>query len=273
MTSRVLVVALVAMFFLLQIAFAQDKQAPPTRRDDVKETLHGVTVEDPYRWLEDQNSPETRAWIDQQNAYTKSKIGDLPTRQAISERLGQLLKVESTEAPIERNGRYFYRNRKADQDQYVIYMRTGLTGAPKVLVDPHPLSPDHSTSVDIVDVTEDGSMLAYNVRKGGADEEEVHFLNVDTGKEVPDQLPAARYFAVSILPDKSGFYYDIMEEKGPRVRWHKFGTEVKQDAEIFGKAYGAEVITYSTVSEDGHYLLTHVLYGSSADKVEVWFKD
>src|SRR3954452_5067128 len=108
MTSRVLVVALVAMFFLLQIAFAQDKQAPPTRRDDVKETLHGVTVEDPYRWLEDQNSQETREWINAENKYTQSLIGPLPTRPYISERLGQLLKVDNYKETFERAGRYFY---------------------------------------------------------------------------------------------------------------------------------------------------------------------
>src|SRR3954467_7284435 len=116
MTSRVLVVALVAMFFLLQIAFAQDKQAPPTRRDDVKETLHGVTIEDPYRWLEDQNSPDTRQWIESQNQFTQSEIGKLPSRPYLEKHLASLLKVDSTHVPYEKAGRLFYTKRAADQD-------------------------------------------------------------------------------------------------------------------------------------------------------------
>src|SRR4051794_36150351 len=107
-----------SVLFLTQIMMAQstDKNGPPpTRRDDVKETIHGVTVEDPYRWLEDQNAPETRAWIDAQNKYTMSQIGSLPSRSYLEKHLAQLLKVDATKVPVERNGRYFYLERKANQ--------------------------------------------------------------------------------------------------------------------------------------------------------------
>jgi prolyl oligopeptidase len=116
-------------------------------------------------------------------------------------------------------------------------------------------------------------LLAYEIRKGGADETEIHLLDIDTRKELPDHLPAARYFDVSLTPDKSGFYYDTMTSEGPRVRWHKLGTDVKEDVEIFGKGYGPDKIIVSQLSEDGHWLLITVMYGSSADKTEVFFLD
>jgi len=274
MRGRVLLLVIASLFAMVQIVFTQEKQGPPiARRDDVKETLHGVTVEDPYRWLEDQNSPDTRAWIDAENTYTQSLIGNLPTRPYIEKRLGELLKVDNYKQAFEQGGRTFYAERKADQDQFVLLMRKSAAAAPVVLVDPHPLSPDHSTSVTFKDVSEDGTLVAYEIRKGGADEVEIHFLNVDTKKELDDHLPAARYFGLQIVPDKSGCYYDVMTAEGPRVRWHKLGTDVNDDVEIFGKGYGPEKIIGSQLSEDGRWLLSTVLYGSSADKTEVFFLD
>ena len=269
---------LVSILLLTQIMISQDTKtsnipAPPeTRRDDVKDVIHGVTVEDPYRWLEDQNSPETRAWIEAQNKYTMSLIGDLPSRAYLRKHLGDLLKVDATKVPQERGGRYFYLHRGADQDQYVLYLRTA-TGKPKVLVDPHPLSPDHSTSVTISDISEDGALLAYGIRKGGADEEEIHFLNVDTGKELADVMPPARYFNISVVPEKTGFYYDLMTKDGPRLRWHKFGDALEKDTELFGKDLGPQMITVSFLNHTGQYLFTEVIYGSSADKTEVYYLD
>jgi len=276
MRGRVLLFIFVASFFLLQMAIAQEqtKSGPPVaRRDDLKETIHGTVVEDPYRWLEDQNSPETREWIDAENKYTQSMIGNLPTRPFIEKRLGELLKVDNYKETFERNGRYFYAERKADQDQFVLMMRKSATGEGEVLVDPHPLSADHSTSVNFSDVSEDGALMAYEIRKGGADETEIHLMDVNTRKELTDHLPAARYFDVSLAPDKSGFYYDLMTDAGPRVRWHKMGTDSNADTEIFGKGYGPEKIIVSQLSEDGRWLVTTVLYGSSADKTEVFYLD
>src|SRR6185369_2333226 len=152
-----------AFLSTLMLSQNEDKAKPnypPSRREDLKETIHSVTVEDPYRWLEDQKSPETRQWIDAENAYTEKQIGQLPTRPYLEKHLAQLLKVDATKSPIERAGHYFYLSRKAGQDQYILYTRATSTAAPKVLVDPHPLSPDHSTSVTIEDVTSDASLLA-----------------------------------------------------------------------------------------------------------------
>lgn len=246
---------------------------PATRTDNVKETLHGVELTDPYRWLEDQNSPETRAWIDAQNEHTQSLIGRLPGREAVEKRLSELLKVDTIGTPIERGGKYFFSKRLANQDLSILYVRQGLTGADEALVDPHPMSADHSTSVGMADVSDDGTILAYTVREGGKDETSVRFLDVASRKNLADTLPAARYFGISLKPDKSGFYYTRMDKEGPRVRYHAMGTDVANDTEIFGKGYGPEKIIYGGLSDDGRYLAIVVLYGSAADHTEIYLQD
>src|SRR5258708_26755140 len=246
---------------------------PKTEVKEVKETIHGVEIVDPYRWLEDQNSPETRAWIGAENAYTESVLSKLPGRDQLHDKLSGFLKIDSMGFPTVRKGRYFFSKRRADQDQSVMYVRRGITGQDEVLVDPLPMSPDHTITVGLGDVTNDGTLIAYWVRQGGEDEETYHLMNVDTKKELSDQFPRARYFGFSILPDKSGLYYTKLIAEGPRVFYHKLGSDPSTDIEIFGKGYGKEKIIGSGVSEDGHYLQIAVFYGSSATKIEVYVKD
>src|SRR5258707_7688172 len=130
--SQLLLFALVAA-----VAAPLAAPVPKTRTDNVTETVHGVTIRDPYRWLEDQQSPETRAWIDTQNAYTRSVLDPLPGRAAISKRLEDLLKTDRFGTPVVRNGRYFFMRRLADQNQYTLCMRNGLRGSDEVLIDPN----------------------------------------------------------------------------------------------------------------------------------------
>ena len=246
---------------------------PPTRTDDVKEVLHGVEITDPYRWLEDQQSPETRAWIDEQNKHTQSVFEALPGRGPIERRLTELMKIDTNSMPVERSGRYFFSRRMADQDQFVIYMRKGLEGSDTVLVDPHPMSPERTTSVNMLDISEDGSLLAYGVREGGEDEVSVRLMNVDTGEHLPDKLPRARYFGISLKPDKSGFYYTRHNAQGSRVFYHAMGKNPADDTQIFGKGYGPDKGITSSLSEDGRYLLITVFHGSAADQTEIYFQD
>jgi prolyl oligopeptidase len=269
--------AVLALFATL--AFAQDEnsrknQAPPVaRRDNVQEVLHGVTVSDPYQWLEDQNSPETRAWITAENAYTHAQLDAWQGRSALEKRVTELRKVDRVFSPLERKGRLFYRRRGADQEQYVIYMRRGDAGKEEVLVDPNSMSADHSTNVELADVSKDGKILAYQLRTGGKDETEIHLLEVDTRRELPDVLPARVYFDLSFLPDSTGFYYATMLDDGPRVRFHKMGTAATADTDTFGQGYAKEAIIVGDPTEDGRHLVIQVLHGSAADKTEVWLKD
>ncbi len=252
---------------------SQKASPPPTRRDSTQEVLHGVTIADPYRWLEDQNSPDTRAWINAQNAYTHALLDEWPGRTGLEKRLTELEKVESIRPPVERSGRLFYLKRAANEEQYVIYMRQGIEGNDRVLIDPNPMSSDHSTNVEILDVSNDGKLMAYVIRQGGKDESEVHIMDVDSGRSLPDVLPSAVYFDLSFLPNASGFYYATMTDDGPRVRFHKMGSSATSDVEVFGKGYQKEAIIVGDPTLDGRHLVIQVLHGSSADKTEIWLQD
>ena len=155
----------------------------------------------------------------------------------------------------------------------MIYMRKGLEGSDTVLVDPHPMSPERTTSVNMLDISEDGSLLAYGVRQGGEDEVSVRLMNVDTGEHLPDELPRARYFGISLKPDKSGLYYPRHNEQGSRVFYHAMGKNPADDTQIFGEGYGPDKGITSSLSEDGRYLLITVFHGSAADQTEIYFQD
>jgi prolyl oligopeptidase len=269
---------LILVVLFTAAAFSQTQRsaksaAPSTRRDDVHDVLHGVTVADPYRWLEDQNSPDTRAWITQQNAYTHSMLDPLPGRDALRNRLTELKKVDGIHSPYERNGRFIYRHRRADQEQYAICLRQGDTGKEEVLIDPNPMGAEHTTNVDVADVSKDGKLLAYMLRTGGKDETEIHLFDLDTRRELPDILPLALYFDVGFLPDNTGFYYSIMTDDGPRVRFHKMGAAVASDSDVFGKGYGKEAIVVGNPTPDGRHLVIIACNGSACDKAEIWLQD
>jgi len=147
----------------------------------------------------------------------------------------------------------------------------------EVLIDPNPLSPDHSTNADIADVSKDGKILAYMLRLGGKDESEIHLFDVNARRKLPDRLPAAVYFDVGFLPDGSGFYYSTMiaegPDAGPRVRFHRLGTETSTDTDVFGKGTTKQDIIVGDPSEDGRHLIVQAMHGSSADRVEIWVQD
>lgn len=248
--------------------------APPkTAVHEVREMLYGTEIVDPYRWLEDQNSPETRAWIDAENAYTDSLIGKLPTRDTLRRQVGAFIKIETMNSPIVTNNRYFFIHRAADQDQSSLFMRQGLAGKDELLIDPLPLSSNHTITVGLSSITLDGKWFAYFLRQGGADEVTPHLYDVDARKDLPDVFPKARYSGFSVLNDKSGVYYTRLVAEGPRVFYHKLGAEVAADVEIFGKGYGPEKIINSGVTNDNHYLKITVSHGSAADHTEIYVKD
>src|SRR5689334_18681158 len=147
-------------------ALAQTPAPPAARQDNVKEMIHGVEIVDPYRWLEDQDGDETRKWEAAENAYTHSLLDKLPERPAISRRITEMLHFDTMGAPEVKGGYYFFTKKGADQDLSSLYRRKGPTGADELLIDPLPMSPDHTTSVGFQDVTEDASLMLYSVRHG-----------------------------------------------------------------------------------------------------------
>jgi prolyl oligopeptidase len=244
---------------------------PDTVVHAVTETLHGMAVTDNYRWLENQDAPETRAWIEAENAYTDKLLGHLPEKAKFAKRIEELQKVDVMSTPQVRGGRYFFTKRAAGQDLFSIYMREGASGPDVVLVDPAPLSPKHTTSVGIDDISNDGKIIAYWVREGGADEQSTHFLDVDAHREIGVPLAKARYFGVSLTTDKQTLYFSRNTAEGPRIYRRPFagGGEEK----IFGDGYGPEKIIGCGISDNGRWLLVTVFYGSAPKKTELYVKD
>ena len=243
---------------------------PPTRVEVVRDTLWGHVIADPYRWLEQKDSPETRSWVRDQMAYTQAWLAGVPGRDAVVGALGRYSRVDARGVPTVRGGRCFFTTRAADQQQSVLAMRTGADGADVVLVDPNPKSPDHTTSVSLEDVAGDGRLLAYGIRKGGEDEVEVHFLDPESRQELADVLPHARYFGVTIAADHSGCWYSRWEPRGSRVWYHKFGDALANDRQVFGDGLGPTEIPAARLSEDGRWLVITVFVGASGDDTRAY---
>ncbi|HEY6332792.1 MAG TPA: S9 family peptidase, partial [Blastocatellia bacterium] len=265
----------IILFELIAVtAAAQSPTSPPvTRTDNVTEELHGVKIADPYRWLEDQNSSETRGWIEAQNKYTQSVLSTLSGRDRIRAQVEQVLKVDTISAPTERGGRYFFTARRGDQAQAVVYVRLGVNAPDKVLLDPNTMSTDQTVSVAPLGISRDGRMMAYGVRQGGEDEVTVHFLNIDSGKDLPDQMPRARYSGMAIKPDRSGLYYSKFTAGLPGLYYHALGTDPASDQKLLGDGLAPADFIGPNVSRDGHYLTITISHGSSGDNVKVYIKD
>ena len=245
---------------------------PPTQTQDIVDTLHGVAVPDPYRWLEDQDAPETRAWIDEQNAYADALLDQLPGRGQLREMVTRVLKRDVIGLPTERGGRYFFSKRRADQELAVVHVRDGVDGEDEVLIDPQPMSENHTTSVSLADISHDGSLVVYTVRDGGVDEVSIRVMDVATRANRPDVLPVARYGVVSLTPDMKGFFYERYGDVTPRVMYHALGTDPSDDRMLFGDGYERHHIPVTLLSDDGRWLVVHVIEGSSGP-TEIHVKD
>lgn len=259
--------------------YAVDAGAPITKVDNVVEILHGVEVNDPYRWLEEGQASETRKWIDAQNQRTSAVLQKIPGRERLSKRAEELLKVDQIGIPTLRGERYFFSKRLADQDLPVICMRVGHGGQDEVLLDPHVINPEHTTTYSMLDVSDDGDIIVYGVRQGGEDEISIRFFHVPSRKECSLTLARARYFGVSLTPDKKTLYYAIHGKEGSRVYQHTLDFSKPEAAvagvpeRIFGDGYEPLVGISPSLSKDGRFLLLHVWYGSAGTKTDIYFQD
>jgi prolyl oligopeptidase len=212
---------------------------PPTPVEPVTEVLHGIEVTDHYRWLEDQNSPRTRKWLEEQSVYTRAYFDAIPNREHIRARVGELLALkEAVSEPWNVGDRYFFLKRPEDREQPVIIMRDGLFGSETVLVDPDQRGNGNSIAVSIVTLSRDGGFLAYSVRQGGTDHSSLEILDIERGVVLPDRLAEGFCTGFVFAPNGTGFYYShrTLHDSSPKRRaafWHQFGTERSQDRETF----------------------------------------
>lgn len=250
-------------FFSSMIYCAALAAPPPAEVQPVTDTIHGVKLTDPYRWLEDQKSSQTRSWINAQIAYTRAALDAQPGRAELSERLTALRRIDQLGAPARRGDRYFLSRRLASQDQSVICLREGAQGEIQTLIDPHPLSPDHNVSVSMLDVSEDGKLLVYGQRKGGEDEIEVHLFDIDRRAELPCTLPRGRYNEVALTGDNSGLYYSRRDgQQAGRVYYAPLAAgQTPRETCLFGTEYGPEQHVNGSLSEDHRHLMIDVSWG------------
>jgi prolyl oligopeptidase len=246
---------------------------PSTRLDNVEDKYGKTVVVDPYRWLEDQESKETRAWIEAQDKCTETALRKLPGREAITKRLTELYRIDTYGLPEEHGGRYFFTKRLAGQDLTLICMRHSANGADEVLVDPLPWSSDHSASAVIEKVTKDGKFLFYGRREGGQDEVTVHILDVEAHKDLPDVLPSADYGSVEPTNDHAGIYYAKATPDGPRAYYHAMGTDTAKDKLLFGERLTKENELALELSEDNSYIDYIAIFGAGAEKTEVYLQN
>jgi len=259
----------------------------------------GTKVVDSYRWLEDAKSTETRSFIDAENAYTARYMKQARIRAQALDDLDALENVSDASAPMERAGNLFFRKRLAGEQQFSVYMRRAAAGAggarmagggrpasgspaaagaDQRLVDPAKLSRDANTSVGIDDVSRDGSLLAYWVREGGADEVSAHVLNVKTGKMLEDELPAASYSTVIFAPDGLSLYYARNDKQGTLLYQHVLGTRNARDTLVFGHEFRGEELGGSdlfsaSITDDARYLVIEIGRGVPARRVDIVFRD
>ncbi len=189
---------------------------PPTARVEHVDDYHGTQVADPYRWLEDANSPQTQAWVEAQNAVTFDYLRHLPAREGIKQRLTQLWDYEKFGVPFKEGGRYFYSKNTGLQNQSVIYTATALADKPTELLDPNKLSADGTVSLSSYHISDDGRYMAYGLNTSGSDWIEWHVREVATGKDLPDVLKWSKFSGAEWTKDNKGFFYsryDAPDEK------------------------------------------------------------
>ncbi|MCI0491194.1 MAG: prolyl oligopeptidase family serine peptidase [Blastocatellia bacterium] len=239
--NTVLVLLMVAA--LCAMAVAQEKfNYPRTAKGSHTDDYHGTTVADPYRWLEDDNSPETTKWVEEQNRVTFAYLEKIPYRQAIKERLEKLYNYPKIGAPFRRGEYYYFSKNDGLQNQSVIYRQKGLEGTPEVLLDPNKFSADGTSVLSTFSLSKDGKYVVYGISKGGSDWRELHVMEVATRKALPDLVKWVKVSGASWQGD--GFYYSRYPEpeKGKelstknenhQVYYHKVGTPQSADELVY----------------------------------------
>ena len=264
---------------------------PKTRKSDHVDDYHGRKIADPYRWLEDADSPETTAWVKAQNEVTFGFLKSIPQREAIRKRLTELWNYERFGTPRQRGGRYFYSRNDGLQNQSVLYtaesldemLDESLNGKPRVLLDPNKLSADGTVALSGRSVSDDGRLMAYGLSTAGSDWQEWKVLDVATGKHLGDHLKWIKFSSVSWTPDGRGFYYSRYDEPEEdekltgtnyfqKLYYHRLGDEQEKDTLIYERPDEKEWGFSGGVTEDGRYLVISVWRGSER-KNQVFIKD
>ena len=252
---------------------------PPTRRSDQRDTLHGVDIADPYRWLEDLDSPETAAWVEAQNKVSFGFLESIPARARLKERLTALWNYERYGVPW-RKGRYhFYFKNDGLQNQSVLYVLESLDAEPWVLIDPNTFSADGTVALATLGLSEDGEWLAYGTSASGSDWATWRVRRVADGTDLPDKLERIKFSSPAWAKDGSGFFYGRFDgdpaklaeiNRFQKLFFHRLGDAQERDELIYHRPDQAEWGFTPEVSEDGRTLIISVWKGTDPKNLVFW---
>ena len=256
---------------------------PKARKGNVVDDYHGVKVPDPYRWLEDPDSPETREWIEAQNRITFGCLEQIPERTWIKERLTELWNYEKYDVPRKHGNRYFFEKNDGLQNQYVIYTIKSLNEEPKLLLDPNTLSEDGTIALTEWVVTDDGKLMAYGLSTAGSDWQKWFVMDVETGENLSDHIAWIKFSEASWARDNEGFFYSRYDEPDETAKlqevnyynklyYHQLGTLQAEDVLVYHRPDQKEWSFGGTVTDDGRHLIIEV-YRSTENKNLVFYKD
>ncbi len=274
-----------AVLFIISHAIAQEKmEYPKSKRVDQVDDFFGISVADPFRWLEDdvRSSEDVRQWVESQNQLTYSQLAKLPFREEIESRLTQLWDYEKYGAPFKRGNRYFYFRNHGLQNQSVLYKLNSLDSTPEILVDPNLWSEDGTDAIGGMAFSNDGKLLAYGVQKAGSDWRTWHVMEVETGKTLSDELNWLKFGGVSWTNDAKGFFYSRYDEPnshekyqglnlGQKVYYHRIGDDQSQDRMVHQNPENPKWGFIPEVSDDGKYLIITVWQGTD-DRYRVLYR-
>jgi prolyl oligopeptidase len=279
---------LLAALLALTAACAQDAPKPAhltypkTKTVDQVDELHGIKIADPYRWLEDLDSPETAAWVAAENEVAFKFLAEIPARDKIKARMTHLWDFERFGVPFKEGGRYFYSKNDGLQAQSVFYVAEALDAEPRVLIDPNKLSADGTIALAGLAISEDGKRMAYGLSSAGSDWIEYKVRDIDTGKDLDDQLKWIKFSGASWTKDGQGFFYSRFDEpKGDQLKeanyfqklcYHKLGAPQAEDRLVYDQPDQKEWGFGGEVTEDGRYLIISVTQGTER-KNRVYYQD
>jgi prolyl oligopeptidase len=256
---------------------------PVTKKVAQSDDYHGTAVADPYRWLEDANSAETKAWVDQQNSVTQAFLGQIPERAAIRQRLTQLWNFERYSVPFKEGGRYFYSRNDGLQNQAVLYTLKSLDDEPRLLLDPNKLAADGTVALAGLAVSPDGKFLAYSTAASGSDWNEIRVRTIESGNDTEDHIRWVKFSQTAWAHDGSGFYYSRYDAPTEATRlasvnyfqklyFHKLGTPQDQDVLVYHRPDHKDWGFSAEVTDDGRYLVISSSQGTDP-KNRVFIKD
>jgi len=251
---------------------------PVTTRGPVADNYFGTKVADPYRWLENLDSPEVRAWVKSQNELSQPRLAELPARPWLEARLTQLWNYERYDAPLKRGKRYFYLHNDGLQNQSVLQVTDSLSAPGRVLLDPNGVRED--ATVAIADFMPDpaGNIVAYALSDGGTDWQVWRFKRVSDGNDYPEELRHTKFWGVSWARDGSGVYYSrypaLADGRGddsgrPAVYFHRLGTPQDRDSLVYEVTNHPTHVPSARVTEDGRYLVVSLFEGYERNGVDV----